>query len=193
QFGCSSDFSAPFKVIDANGANAPDALTSLIATTMGRTQIVLNWSDKPNPANNETLFEVYRSNAAESGYRLIAKVNADVLTYTDNGLSANTAYYYKVRPVNNNGAATVGAAVTATTLADGTPPTAPGNLTVTGVSRNTVALSWTASYDEVGVDKYEIYINGIRAYTINGDQTSFLAASLNYRQVYSFVVKAKDA
>ncbi|GEP98351.1 fibronectin type III domain-containing protein [Chitinophaga cymbidii] len=193
QFGCSSDFSAPFKVIDASGANGPDALTSLIATTMGRTQIVLNWSDKPNPANNETFFEVYRSNAAESGYKLIAKVNADVLTYTDNGLSANTAYYYKVRPVNNNGAATVGAAVTATTLADGTPPTAPGNLTITGVSRNTVALSWTASYDEVGVDKYEIYINGIRAYTINGDQTSFLAASLNYRQVYSFVVKAKDA
>lgn len=193
QFGCSSDFSSPFKVIPANGANGPDALTSLIATTAGRTQIILNWSDNPSPTNNETLFEVYRSFAPETGYSLVAKVNADVLTYTDNGLSANTAYYYKVRPVNNNGAATVGAAVTATTLADATAPTAPGNLTVTGTSRNSVALSWTASYDEVGVDKYEIYINGLKSYTINGDQTSFLAASLNYRQSYSFVVKAKDA
>lgn len=193
QFGCSSEFSNAFKVIPANGANSPDALTSLIATGAGRTQITLNWSDKPSPVNNETLFEVYRSTSAASGYKLVAKVNADVLTYTDNGLSANTTYYYLVRPVNNNGAATVGAAVNATTLADVTPPSAPGNLTVTGTSRNSAALSWTASTDDVGVDKYEIYINGLKSFTINGDQTSFLAAGLNYRQVYTFVVKAKDA
>lgn len=193
QFGCSSEFSNAFKVIPANGANGPDALTSLIATAAGRTQITLNWSDKPSPVNNETLFEVYRSTSAASDYELVAKVNADVLTYTDNGLSANTTYYYLVRPVNNNGAATVGAAVNATTLADVTPPSAPGNLTVTGTSRNSAALSWTASTDDVGVDKYEIYINGLKSFTINGDQTSFLAAGLNYRQVYTFVVKAKDA
>lgn len=193
QFGCSSDFSAPFKVIPANGTNGPDALTSIIATTTGRTSIVLNWTDKPNPTYNESLFEIYRSVNAETGYSLVAKVNADIKTYSDNNLAAGTSYFYKVRPVNNNGAAAASAPVTATTLADVTPPTAPADLKVTGTSRNSVALSWLAATDDVGVDKYEIYINNIRSYTINGNQTTFLVTGLNYRQSYTFMVKAKDA
>lgn len=193
QFGCSSEFSAPFKVIPANGANGPDALLGLSASAISRTQITLNWSDKASPTFNETLFEVYRSTNAATGYALVGKVNADIKTFTDNGLAPATTYYYKVRPVNDNGAATVGAAVNATTQADVTAPSIPANLVVSGVSRNSAALTWSASTDDVGVDKYEIYVNGLKSYTINGDQTSFTVGGLAYQQVYTFTVKAKDA
>ncbi|MBC9928798.1 fibronectin type III domain-containing protein [Chitinophaga qingshengii] len=192
QYGCSSDFSDPFRVIAANGANAPDAISALQATAASRTQITLNWSDKPNPVYNETAFEVYRTVTPGTGYTLIAKVDADVLTYTDNNLNPNTKYYYIIRPVNNNGAAPVSSEVNATTMVDSQAPTAPGSLTVTGSTANSVSLAWTASTDDVGVDKYDIYINGVKSYTVNADQTTFLVGGLTTRTVYAFTVKARD-
>lgn len=192
QFGCSSDFSSAFKVVAANGANGPDAATGLIATAASRTEITLNWNDKPNPVNNETAFEVYRSLTQVGGYELIAKVNADVLTFANTGLIPNTAYYYIIRSVNNNGAAPVSNQATATTLVDNQPPTIPGNLTITTTSRTSVGLSWTASTDDVGVDKYDIYVNGLKAYSIPSDKTSFLVAGLTNQTTYAFTVKARD-
>nr|WP_295865951.1 fibronectin type III domain-containing protein [uncultured Chitinophaga sp.] len=192
QYGCSSDFSDPFHVVAANGANGPDAIFALQAAAGSRTQITLNWSNKTNPAYNETAFEVYRTITPGTGYTLVAKVDADVLTYTDNNLVPNTKYYYIIRPVNNNGAAPVSSEVNATTMVDSQPPTAPTGLTVTGTTRSSVALSWTQSTDDVGVDKYDIYINGAKSYTVNSDQNTFLVGGLTARTVYAFTVKARD-
>ncbi|NLR69110.1 cadherin-like domain-containing protein [Chitinophaga varians] len=192
QYGCSSDFSDPFRVVAANGTNVPDAISALQATAASRTQITLNWSDKPNPAYNETAFEVYRTITPGTGYTLIAKVDADVVTYTDNNLNPNTKYYYIIRPVNNNGAAPVSAEVNATTMVDSQPPTAPTNLTITGSTSSSVSLSWSPSTDDVGVDKYDIYVNGAKSYTVNSDQTTFLVSGLSARTMYAFTVKARD-
>jgi predicted esterase len=193
QFGCSSSFSNPFPVINANGANAPDAANGLVATTLSKTGIKLDWSDKPSPIYNETYFEIYRATSAGGPYTIAGKVNTDVRTFTVNGLTANTKYYFIVRAVNNNGAAPVSNEATATTQADSKAPTAPGSLTVAGTTRNAVYLTWTASTDDVGIDRYDIYINGKKTYSIPAGTTNFLAYGLTYRQVYTFVVRARDA
>lgn len=47
--------------------------------------------------------------------------------------------------------------VKATTLEDGTPPTAPGDLVIESTGATTVGLSWEPSTDNVAVAGYEIY------------------------------------
>ncbi|CAL1518078.1 fibronectin type III domain-containing protein [Chitinophaga sp. MM2321] len=192
-YGCSSSFSAPFTVIPANGSQAPAPANSLVASGTSKTGVTLNWNKNVSQTYSETGFEVYRAATAGGPYTLIALVNANVLTYEDHGLNPNTQYFYIVRAVNNSGAAAVSNEANATTQYDSTPPIAPGNVTATGTTRTSVTLSWVASTDDVAVDKYDIYINGVKSYTINGDQTSFTAYGLTNRQIYTFIIKARDA
>ncbi len=194
QFGCSSSFSAPFAVVNAAGANAPDPAGGLIISPVSKTQLKLNWTDKPSPLYNETAFEIYRAATAGGPYTLVGKVNTDVLTLTDGSLQANTRYYYIVRAVNSNGAAPVSAEASGVTLADNQKPSAPGNLTQSNATRTSVTLSWSASSDDVGISKYDIYFNGKKTFTVpaaSGTNT-FNAYGLAAKKVYSVVVKARD-
>jgi beta-lactamase superfamily II metal-dependent hydrolase len=47
--------------------------------------------------------------------------------------------------------------VTVNNVADATPPTAPGNLSATSSAKRKIALSWTASSDNVGVAGYQVW------------------------------------
>ncbi len=191
QFGCGSDFSLPYTVIPANGNNGPDAASSVSAIAVSNNSIQLYWNDNPNPVNNETAFEIYRSINSGSGYSLAGITGADILSFLDQGLSADKKYYYIIRAVNNNAASAVSTEVNATTQSDVSPPTAPGNLTVTGTTRSSVSLSWQASTDDVGVAKYEIYVNGVRSYVTTN--LFFTVNNLTALNRYAFVVKALDA
>lgn len=191
QFGCGSDFSPIYTVIAAAGTNLPDAASSVSAIAMSNNSIQLDWNDNPNPAYNETAFEVYRSTSSGAGYQLVAVRGADVLSYLDQGLQANTKYYYIIRAVNANGASANSTEVNATTLVDVNPPTAPVNLVATNSSRTWIALDWEDATDDVGVVKYEVYVNGVKKYVTT--QTSFVVNNLTGLQTYSFYVKALDA
>jgi large repetitive protein len=191
QFGCGSDFSVPYTVIPANGSNKPDAASSLSAIAISNNAIQLNWNDNPSPLYNETTFEIYRSKVSGSGYILIGKNGTDVLSFLDQTLSANTRYYYLVRAVNNDAASPVTAEVNALTKSDITAPTAPANLKITGTTRSSVSLLWDASTDDVGVTKYEIFVNGLRSYVTTN--TSFTVNNLTAFNTYGFYVKALDA
>jgi predicted esterase len=191
QYGCSASFSNPFRVIDANGPNKPDAAINLVVTPLSKTSLKLDWSDNPTPLYNETNFEVYQSLQAGGPYSLIVITPADVLTTTINNLSAKTKYFYKVRAVNATAAAPVSNEASGTTDADVTPPTAPTNLVVTTASRTSVSLSWTPSTDDVGVARYEVYVNGQKAYISQG--TKFTVNTLETGKSFNFAVKAIDA
>jgi hypothetical protein len=73
---------------------------------------------------------------------------------------------------------------------DANAPTAPGNLTASGVTNNSVVLGWQASSDDVGVTGYEVYRNGTLLTTVT--TTSFSVAGLNPGTAYSFYIKATD-
>jgi large repetitive protein len=191
QYGCGSDFSQTYAVISANGINKPDAASSLSAIAISNNAIQLNWNDNPSPLYNETAFEIYRSKVAGSGYVLIGKTGADVLSFLDQGLSANIKYYYLVRAVNNTAASPVSIEVNATTKSDITAPTAPANLKITNSTRSSVSLSWDAATDDVGVSKYEIYVNGLKSYVTTN--TFFTVNNLTALTTYAFYIKALDA
>ncbi|MCO6498356.1 MAG: T9SS type A sorting domain-containing protein [Chitinophagaceae bacterium] len=185
--GITSD---PFKVINANGQNGPDKALDLTAVVNGTTSISLNWDQNPAPQYNETAFEIYRSTKSGSDYKFIGQVGADVLSYTDNGLSSGVEYYYVVRAVNDNAAAPLSNEASAATFSDKTPPTIPQNLEVGMVTRTSVELSWTPSSDVSGVKNYDIYVNGVKTYTVTS--TNFVVNDLTEFTNYSFYVRARD-
>lgn len=190
QFGCSSNFSNLFNVVDANGANKPDPAINLVATTLSKTSQRLDWSDNPTPQYNETNFEIYRALQTGGPYTFIGMSAQDVKTYTLTTLNPGIKYFYKVRAINNNGAAAASNEASATTLSDVTAPTTPMALTVLDVTKTSATIKWTASTDDVGVTKYEIYINGQKSYVTTN--TQFLLSSLQTNTTYNVAIKAKD-
>jgi chitodextrinase len=74
---------------------------------------------------------------------------------------------------------------------DVTPPSAPGNLTVTGHTSTSASLSWTAATDNVGVTGYQVRRGGTVVATVSG--TTFTNTGLNPSTAYSYSVVATDA
>ncbi|WP_299209724.1 M36 family metallopeptidase [uncultured Dokdonia sp.] len=70
-------------------------------------------------------------------------------------------------------------------------PTVPTNLSVTGVTTSSVALSWTASTDNVGVTAYDVFqgANNLGEVTATTANVTGLAEGTTYQ----FSVRAKDA
>ena len=114
------------------------------------------------------------------------------LGYTDSGLAAGTTYGYSVIALDAAGNASAAAAASAKTLTlDTTPPTAPGNLKAT-VKPRKVALTWTASTDNVGVAGYRAYRNGVLIATVAAGSLSYTDGSAP-KGADSYTVAAYDA
>jgi hypothetical protein len=190
KFGCGSLYSPNFTVIDANGSPKPSPATNLTGAPISQTAVAVTWTDDPAPASNETNYEIYRSTKPGGPYQLVYITPADTTSYQDNGLTPNTNYYYVVRAVNNTGAAAGSNEAAAKTLIDNTPPSAPTGLMYSGSTLTSVSLRWNPSSDNIGVKRYDIYVNNIKNYSTTG--TTFTVNNLDSLKWYSFVVKAVD-
>jgi hypothetical protein len=115
-------------------------------------QIDLSWQDN---SNNETGFRIERKTGAQGTYQQLATVAADVVKYSDTGLSGDTTYYYLVRAFNDKGDSPYASnqagalEVSATTLSPPppTPPNAPSNLAAVAISSSQMDLSWGDNSD----------------------------------------------
>ncbi|MGV0948546.1 endonuclease [Empedobacter falsenii] len=70
-------------------------------------------------------------------------------------------------------------------------PTAPTNLASTTITSSSVSLTWTASTDNVGVNRYDIYVDNTYNTTVYSSNGT--VSGLNPSTTYSFYVVAKDA
>ncbi|TSC83501.1 MAG: immunoglobulin I-set domain-containing protein [Microgenomates group bacterium Gr01-1014_16] len=83
-----------------------------------------------------------------------------------------------------------------TPIPDTQVPTAPTNLIVTSVGLFNVNLSWGASTDNVGVEKYKIFRDNVQigeAFTNTGFPTSYSDSFVSPGRTYSYRVSAFDA
>src|SRR5262249_17749298 len=126
-------------------------------------------------------------------YRYSSQIDTTTTTsYADTGLAPLTTYPYSVTAFDVNGKQIAKSSqVSATTLADTTPPSVPTGLVGTAVSSSQVNLSWTASTDpDSAVAGYRIYRNGSQVGT--STTTSFFGTGLSPSTSYSYAVAAYD-
>src|SRR5688572_12692157 len=80
---------------------APAAPSNLTATPVSTSQINLAWNDN---SGNEDGFRIERCTGNNcTNFAQIAEVGANVTTFSNTGLSANTRYRYRVRAFNGGG------------------------------------------------------------------------------------------
>jgi fibronectin type 3 domain-containing protein len=148
-----ADMNTSISAPDIVAPSAPGTLTA----TGGLGQVGLSWGAATDNVG-VVKYDVYRSTTSgftPSTANRIAQPTGT--TYTDTGVTAGTAYFYKVTA--EDAAGNVGPAgneATATATADTTPPTAPTALTATA-SSSQVALTWGASTDAGGIARYNVH------------------------------------
>jgi large repetitive protein len=170
--GCESAFSAPAVVTTTNAAGSPVAPTGLVASSASETQIHVSWLYS---GTDHKKFEVYRAKGSDAGpYTLLAIPTKDEREYFDDELDPNTAYFYKVRAVNDLGGSAY-AGVDAFTFKDVEAPTVPTEFAVTSTSESSVTLKWKSSVDNIdglGSLTYDLKVNG-QSMTMNSANTIF--------------------
>ncbi|MCX9157983.1 alpha-amylase family glycosyl hydrolase [Niveibacterium sp. 24ML] len=106
---------------------------------------------------------------------------------TDYGVSANTSYQIDFDSVSH--------AITVTKVAscgaDIIPPTKPGTPVSGTVTATSVALTWTASTDNVGVVGYKVFRNGAEIGTASS--AAYTDTTVSASTSYSYTVQAYDA
>lgn len=116
------------------------APSSLGATNVSGSQNNLSWTDN---SSNEDGFKIESSLNNQFGpFSQIATTSANVVSYSNTGLTADQTYYYRIRAFNaggNSSYTNTAYAITATVA-----PSDPSNLTTTA-SSSSAALNWSQS------------------------------------------------
>jgi chitodextrinase len=124
----------------------------------------------------------------------IQTVDAATTSVDVKGLSAGTAYTFKVEAVGPTDQKSTDGPSAAVTTLDTSEPTWPANskLTAVKVGGTTVDLSWTAAIDNVGIASYKVLQDGKEAATVDGKTTTAAISGLSISTGYTFQVLAAD-
>ncbi|MDO8469617.1 MAG: chitobiase/beta-hexosaminidase C-terminal domain-containing protein [bacterium] len=97
--------------------NAPATPTGLAASVVNQHQINLSWT----AVSGATSYDIYRATSSTGLFPRIGDEptvsSGATTTYANTGLTANTAYYYKITALNASGESSSSAAIYATTTA----------------------------------------------------------------------------
>ena len=163
---------------------APTAPSNLVSSNTSTTSTVLNWTAATD-VSGVSGYDIFKNDVY-----LGSTINTN---YSVSGLVASTTYSFKVKAKDPSGnisnSSNVVSVTTASTI-DTTPPTQPTNLVASLVTTNSLRLSWTASTDNVGISRYNVYKNGIKITETTA--TVFDVNGLFGNTSYSFYVTAQD-
>jgi len=126
-----------FKLADCGGAVTPPPIApdGLTATAVSSSQIDLTWTDN---SSDETEFRIERCQGSGcSSFTQIHTVGANVTNYSDQSLTADTTYRYRVLAANGTLVSSPSNVAEATTLTNGGPPP--------GVTMHIAALTGSAA------------------------------------------------
>jgi hypothetical protein len=162
---------------------------TIAAQPHSSTAIYLEWDE----VSVATGYSVERkTEESQQGWLTIVKVHEDVTDYTDDGLAAETTYFYRVSALTDDGTAPPSDVVSATT-----PIAVPAATDVTAVATlDTIALTWTDVDDETGY-RVERSLDGATGWTeiatTGQDVTTYVNATLSPGTTYYYRIVATNA
>lgn len=121
-------------------SDEPKTPTNLNADAVSYKQVTLKWQDN---SNNENGFDIERKTSSSS-WNEIASVGKGVVKYTDNSVSPDTKYYYRVRAYNNAGHSDYSNEDNVKTPENDSSnrPVAPQSLSAESVTYQLITLNW---------------------------------------------------
>ncbi|MDR2692886.1 MAG: fibronectin type III domain-containing protein [Chitinispirillales bacterium] len=167
----------------ANATLDLDPPSSVSAISTSSSSISVSWS----LVNGATGYRVYRSTSFSGSYYEIATRTSSSTSYTDNGLSPGTAYYYKVSAYNSNveSSQSYPPASATTSL----PP--PSDVSANSTSSSSISVSWSSVS---GVTGYRVYrstiADGTYSYIGSTSSTSHTDNGLSPGTTYYYKVSA---
>lgn len=176
----------------------PSAPTALAATGVSSAQINLSWTASTDNVG-VTGYKIERCSGAGCNSFSQIGTTTTATAYSDTTVIVATSYTYRVRASDAAGNLSSYSNTATAIPPDTTAPTAPSNLTATGISSTQIKLSWTASTDNVSVTGYRVerctgascssftQIGTTTTATTYSDTTAVVAISYTYR------VRAADA
>jgi len=123
--------------------SAPDAPSALQAIRASETSIDLSWTDN---SNDETNFVIERKTTG--AFAVLTPVAADVVSYSDTGLTTDVTYTYRVKATNANGDSTYTAEASATPTASSSSAIASQDFD--GGATGTGGWTYSAGLDTTG-------------------------------------------
>lgn len=170
---------------------APTVPTGLSTSNTTSSTTTLSWSAATDNVK-VTGYDVY------NGTTLIARTNGTTVSAALTGLAAGTQHSLKVaaRDAAGNASAT-SAAVSVSTPADTTNPTAPSNVGFGLVNSTSVTVTWLGASDNVGVAGYDVWVykdgSWQKATSVGAAQSWGKVTGLSPNTTYYFDVSSRDA
>ena len=167
-----------------------DPPSGLMATSVSAVSATLEWTDN---TQSESEFEIERSTDGMN-FSFVGDVDADVTTFTNIGLSAETDYYYQVRARVDGVLTDPSNVEMITTTAPTLPNGIPSNLNATVLSSSEIRINWgDQSTNETGftVERSD-FIDGLykEVATVGAGVTTFTSSGLLPGTTYYFRVLA---
>ncbi len=163
----------------------PSTVTGLTVTDAKDGELNLSWDPATDNVGVDH-YEIFRD-----GMWIINVTGTD---YQDSGLVIGQEYVYEVRAVDtsgNKGGFSDPVSGVSTASPDTEPPSKVTGLIVEDAHNGKLNLSWDPATDNVGVDHYRIYRDGIGFVNVIG--TSYEDTGLVIGQEYTYKVRAVDA
>ena len=174
----------------------PAAPTGLSANSITATSVTLNWTAPTNTGGSP--ITSYRVEYKRSNVATYTVATASSSPYVLTGLTAASAYNFRVSATNVTGTSAATAVLNASTTAVPAAPTAPRSLVAATTYSNALALSWTAPATPGGtITSYEVQRNIAATWTslatLAGTVTTYVATGLTPSTSYQFRVIASNA
>jgi chitodextrinase len=180
---------------DVNNANFI-ITDSAVADTIAPTATTLSAAGTTTSGTNLS-WTAATDNIGVSDYNIyqngVLKTTTTATSLAVAGLTASTSYSFYVKTKDAAGNFSVASNtvnVSTNALSDTTAPTTSA-LSAAATTTSGTNLSWTTSTDNIGVNGYNVYQNGVLKTSITA--TSLAIDGLTASTTYSFYVKAKDA
>jgi hypothetical protein len=187
-----------------SGISTPGVPTGVSATALSSSSIQVTWTAPYS--GSPQWYRIYRSTSMLGTYTVAGETYGDTTSWTNNWLSPNTTYYYKVSAYNQEDGAygeefesarsiTTGYAKTS---AGPVVPGTPTNVSASAQSSSSIRISWSASSGSTPA-YYNIWRSSSSSGTytevgyVSGTTLSYTDTGLNASSTYYYRVDAENS